>query len=82
MGYAGDTAKNAISSFVKLKLPDDKPKEIKGKGMMSRARPPSQSNDAQASEQPVIRAKRIQMYLNEKRLAMKETKKGSDNEAV
>jgi hypothetical protein len=77
-----EPTENILSSFGKLKLPDDKPKEIKGKGMMSRAKPPSYSNDAQASEQPAIKAKRIQMYLNEQRLAIQAKKKGDVNESV
>ena len=77
-----EPVENIISSFAKLKLPNDKPKEIKGKGMMSRAKPPAYSNDAQESEQPLIKAKRIQMYLNEQRLALNEKKKGNTNESV
>jgi hypothetical protein len=82
MAYSGDPTQNILSSFAKLKLPNEKPKEIKGKGMMSRARPPSHSNDAQASEQPFVKAKRIQMYLNEQRLAMQAKKKGDINETI
>ena len=77
-----DPTENILSSFGKLKLPDDKPKKIKGKGMMSRDKPPSYSNDAQSSEQPAIKAKRIQMYLNEQRLALQAEKKGDMNETV
>tara|TARA_B110000211_G_scaffold137546_1_gene157319 strand:- start:3354 stop:3584 length:231 start_codon:yes stop_codon:yes gene_type:complete len=65
-----------ISNFNKLKLPSEKPMKTKGNGMMNRAQS-SYTNNSKQDDEPVIKAKRIQMYIRSKN-----PKRGDMNESV
>ena len=66
-----------ISNFNKLQLPSDQPMKPKGNGMMNRTKS-SYTDTKKQDEPPVVKAKRIQMYIRSKN----KKRNGEMNESV